>query len=66
MTSSRNPEQPVVRVGLLRVREHCTFSWYAPEGGRRTAEVRATHCEACVAELRQRGYDIDAVDGGGE
>jgi hypothetical protein len=51
-------------VGLLRLRDHCTFSWQEQQGGgRRTAEVRPTHCDACVAELRQRGYDVVPPDG---
>lgn len=49
--------KPVVVVGLIRVRQHCTFRWEEPEGGgRRTVEVRATHCPECVDELRELGY----------
>jgi hypothetical protein len=59
MSTSRNGEKPVMLVGLLRLRGHCTFSWREPEGGgRRAVEVQTTHCEACVAELRERGYRI--------
>jgi hypothetical protein len=67
VTSSRDHEKGVVLVGLLRLREHCTFTWREPQaGGRRSAEVRSTHCEACVAELRRLGYDIVSVDAGAE
>ena len=48
-----------MRVGLLRMRDHCTFSWQQPEGeGRRTVEVLPTHCDLCVAALLERGYEI--------
>lgn len=59
------PRKPVVLVGLIRLREHCTFAWQEPEGGgRRTAEVRATHCPDCVAELRTLGYLLVHEDRG--
>ena len=46
-------------VGLLRPRQHCTFTWREPEGGGpRSAEVRETHCAECVAELRALGYRL--------
>lgn len=49
--------EPVVLVGLVRPREHCTFTWLARAGGeRRSAQVRITHCPECVAELRRQGY----------
>jgi hypothetical protein len=53
------PEARPPLVGLIRLRDHCTFSWEEPApGGPRRAEVRATHCPACVAELRTKGYVI--------
>jgi len=52
-------DEPVMLVGLVRPREHCTFTWLAHAGGgRRSAQVRVTHCPECVAELRRRGYLI--------
>ena len=52
-------QKPAVRVGLIRVREHCTFTWKEPEaGGRRSAEIRTTHCAECVAVLRELGYRL--------
>jgi hypothetical protein len=62
MTDSRDSDKPAVIVGLLRLRDHCTFSWEEPQsGGRRTAWVRATHCADCVSELERRGYEIARV-----
>lgn len=59
------PRKPVVLVGLIRLREHCTFTWQEPVGGkRRSAEVRATHCAECVAELRELGYLLVQEDQG--
>jgi hypothetical protein len=51
---------------LIRIREHCTFSWQEPEGGgRRTVVVRSNHhCAGCVAELRELGYRL--VDAGAD
>jgi hypothetical protein len=46
-----------VFTGLVRPREHCTFTWEQPEGDpRRTAIVRENHCAQCVDALRERGY----------
>ena len=51
--------KPAVRVGLIRVREHCTFTWEEPQaGGQRSAEVRTTHCAECAAVLRGLGYRL--------
>lgn len=48
-----------VLVGLVRLRDHCTFAWEATEpGGRRTVRVRSNHCPQCVAELRELGYAL--------
>lgn len=55
MTSE--PRGHAVLVGLIRINQHCTFSWEQPqEGGSRSAEVGSTHCAACVEELRRLGY----------
>jgi hypothetical protein len=55
MTDSLGP--PGVLVGLIRLREHCAFSWEEPErGGLRIATVRSSHCPECIAELRKLGY----------
>jgi hypothetical protein len=47
------------RVGLIRIRDHCTFSWHANDsGGRRQVHVEPTHCRECVTELEKLGYDV--------
>jgi hypothetical protein len=48
-----------MRVGLLRPRGHCVFSWYEPADGPRAVKVQPTHCEACIAQLRELGYRLD-------
>ena len=38
--------KPHVFTGLIRLRDHCTFTWEQPEGDpQRTAIVRENHCE---------------------
>jgi len=54
------------RVGLIRVRNHCTFSWQEDEaGGLRSIAVQANHCSECVVELRKQGYVLvqDGAEG---
>jgi hypothetical protein len=47
------------RVGLIRVREHCNFTWRElEEGGPRHAEVLPTHCKECIEVLRQQGMQL--------
>jgi hypothetical protein len=54
MTSSDRERS--VLVGLIRLRDHCTFTWSKQEdGGPRTVDVRANHCSECVAELVKLG-----------
>lgn len=54
-----DPTKPPVLVGLVRLRDHCTFTWAESErGGRRVATVYGTHCAQCVAELQERGYGV--------
>jgi hypothetical protein len=56
---TRHPKQPVMLVGLFRIREHCTFTWQEPEGGgQRAVEIVPSHCAECVAEIRKRGYRL--------
>ena len=58
------PPSPVMLVGVMRVRKHCTFSWERPETADiRTVEVRSSHCPQCIAELRQRGFQLVNADG---
>jgi hypothetical protein len=39
-------------VGLIRLNDCCLFTWSsAGEGRPRTIEIRAEHCERCIAEL---------------
>jgi len=51
---------PTVVVGLVRVREHCLFTWRATT---REAEKRVTvepeHCDACIADLPRLGYAVE-------
>jgi hypothetical protein len=57
MTSSDRERS--VLVGLIRLRDHCTFTWRKQQdGGPRTVDVRANHCRECVAELVKLGYGI--------
>lgn len=50
-------EKQHVLTGLVRLRDHCTFTWEQPEGEpQRTAIVRDTHCEQCVTAARKLGY----------
>ena len=52
-----------VLVGLIRLREHCAFTWEEPvTGGRRIALVRSTHCRECVTELLKLGYIVRHED----
>lgn len=53
-----------MRIGLLRIREHCTFTWRQAEGEtKRALEVRPHHCEHCLAEARRSGYVLRRPDG---
>ncbi len=62
---TEDPELRRMPVGLLRVREHCTFTWRGPvEGGQRTVEVFPEHCAECIAEVRRRGFDLIQKPGG--
>lgn len=58
---NRDPENPRLSTGLLRVRDHCTFTWFRQaESEQRLVHVREDHCETCIAEVRRRGYDVIA------
>jgi hypothetical protein len=47
------------RVGLVRVRSHCTFTWRRAAGGdEKNVEVLPDHCVECVLEVRRRGYKV--------
>lgn len=51
-------------VGLVRVREHCTFTWRkATPGAPASVEVREDHCPQCLADVRRRGYRLLSPDG---
>jgi len=60
---TQNPKTPVILVGLLRVREHCTFTWQGPERGQRSVEIVSTHCSECIAEIRRLGYQLIYKEG---
>jgi hypothetical protein len=48
-----------VLLGLIRLREHCAFTWEEPvTGGARVALVQPIHCRECVAELLRLGYIV--------
>jgi hypothetical protein len=51
-------------IGLLRLRDHCTFTWRGTEGrDERTIEIHSDHCLQCLAEARRRGYRLVTSDG---
>jgi hypothetical protein len=53
------------RVGLIRMRDHCTFTWSEGEGSDvRSVEVRSNHCSEWVAALRGMGFRLDPEDRG--
>lgn len=57
MTDDSEPRR--LPVGLLRVRNHCTFTWRGlVAGGQRSIEVLPDHCAECVAEVRRLGFDV--------
>ena len=57
MTDDAEPRH--VPVGLLRVRNHCTFTWRgAVTGAQRRVEVLPDHCAECIAEVRRRGLEV--------
>ena len=59
-----DPTPPAILVGLVTVREHCTFTWRRSEsGGARSVEIRPDHCPQCVAELGRRGARLITPDG---
>jgi hypothetical protein len=46
-------------VGLVRLRDHCTFKWQRSDGSdQRTVVVLDHHCLQCLAEARRRGYNL--------
>jgi hypothetical protein len=54
-----DPSKPVTLIGLIRLREHCAFTWQEPEaGGTRIARIRSTHCADCISELGKLGYRL--------
>lgn len=61
---TKGPASDSSRTGLLRPREHCTFTW-TQEGdqGDRKIVVRGSHCAQCVAELRRQGHRLVSEDG---
>jgi hypothetical protein len=66
MKVNEESSSPATRVGLIRMRDHCTFTWRQHEGSDlRSVEVRATHCSECVAALETSGFRLvrERVDG---
>ncbi len=50
-------------VGLIRVRQHCTFTWRRNlRHDQRSVDVFANHCADCVDEVRRRGYSLVFTD----
>lgn len=63
-TAPKGPPSPALLVGLVRVREHCTFNWRRPEGlHERTIDVLPHHCEPCIREVLSRGFRLLKPDG---
>jgi hypothetical protein len=57
-------EGSVPLVGLVRLRDHCTFTWQRSEGAdQRSVVVHDHHCLQCLAEARRRGYRLVTEDG---
>jgi hypothetical protein len=55
--------EPDDLVGLVRVRQHCTFTWRkAAHQDQRSVEVFGNHCADCVEEVRRRGYSLVFTD----
>jgi hypothetical protein len=46
-------------VGLIKVRDHCTFAWrrWVVDDTRRATRL-STHCDACVAAMQELGYVV--------
>jgi hypothetical protein len=42
--------------GILKVRDHCLFTWRETEQGERIARVKMHHCAECIVALRNLGY----------
>jgi hypothetical protein len=64
--TQRAKPPPVTLVGLLRMREHCMFTWKELQlGGPRSVEIGPSHCATCIAEVRQLGYQLIYKDGAG-
>jgi hypothetical protein len=64
MNESTKP--PGRRIGLIRIRNHCTFTWQKPaDSDQGTVEARANHCPKCLAEVQRLGYQLarPKVDG---
>jgi hypothetical protein len=52
-----------LRVGLIRIRDHCIFSWREGDpGNRRHVQVEPTHCRECLTEIGKLGYDLSRRD----
>jgi hypothetical protein len=63
MSSGLLPPRTIV--GLIRINNHCLFTWRAMDthgtaGGDapRFVEATAEHCRACVDEVVRRGFSV--------
>lgn len=63
VTDSKAHRPSTILVGLVRIREHCTFNWRQPEGAVQTILVLPHHCEDCLREARRRGFRLARPDG---
>ncbi len=58
----------VPSIGLIRVRDHCLFTWREQEFNRRTRTIELTpeHCEECIQEIRNLSSEalqpVEVVD----
>jgi hypothetical protein len=64
---SGTTKPPATLVGLIRIRNHCTFTWHKPEDSDQgSVEVRSDHCPKCMAEVQRLGYHLDRPESDGE
>jgi hypothetical protein len=62
--SDDGPSSQRPLVGLVQMREHCTFAWRkATPAAVPSIEIDENHCPQCIAEVRQRGYRLLTADG---
>ena len=59
MSGTEDPPSPEL-VGLVKVREHCVFTWRALSTlGAKRVRVEREHCDACIASVQEIGYVVE-------